>query len=240
MTRHKERFFTNGATPNLVVKVPSMKVEDFKKFKAESDSQYKGTENAYKTMYLGGGADVTVVGTNFQQMQFPELSSVSESRIAAASGVPPVVANLMAGLERSTYSNYSTARRLFADGTCHPTWLDLAGSFATLLPPPPGTRLHYDSSDVPMLREDAKDASEIAQTDATIMRSLVDAGFTPESVQRAALAAWDFGLLVHSGLYSVQLRPAGENEQPVNEPTEPDPSANGRALHLEAAHVAPR
>jgi hypothetical protein len=215
MGRHKEHFFENAATPNLAVKMPMLDIDKFKRFKAAMETEHAGLDNAGKTLYLGGGADVTVVGADFQKMAFTEVESVAETRIAAAGGVPPVIAGLTKGLESSTYSNYGQARRRLADGTAHPLWLNVAGSFAPLVTVPPGARLHYDARDVPFLREDAKDSAEIAQMQATTMASLVQAGYTPESVQRAVLSG-DYGLLEHSGLYSVQLRPAGATEPALN------------------------
>lgn len=209
-TRFREKFFENAATPNMIVKVPTMDVENFKKFKAVMDAEHGGWENAFKRMYLGGGADVEVVGLDFEKMQFDILEAAGEVRIASAAGVPPIVAGMSKGLDSATYSNYGQARRRFADGTIHPLWQNVAGSFAPLLQRPPGAgvRLWYDASDVPFLREDEKDAAEIQHNKAVTIRQLVDAGYKPESVV-TAVEANDFRLLEHSGLYSVQLQPAG-------------------------------
>lgn len=227
MSRYKQQFFENAATPNLVVKMPQLDVDKFKRFKAAMDEEHAGVDNAYKTLYLGGGADVSVVGQSFEQMTFSEVGSVGETRIAAAGGVPPVIAGLTKGLESSTYSNYGQARRRLADATCHPLWLNASGSFSPLVITPRGARLHYDTRDVPFLREDAKDSAEIAQMQAATMASLVQAGYTPESVQRAVLSG-DYGLLEHSGLYSVQLQPAG---------AQTNPALNGSGQRRELIHV---
>jgi phage portal protein BeeE len=216
MLSHQQKFFENAATPNLVVKMdPSVTVENFAKFKAIMDAEHRGFDNAYKTLFLGGGADATVVGANFQQMTFTDLQAASETRIASAAGVPPVVAGFTKGLESATYSNYGQARRRFADGTMHPLWQNAAGSFEPLLSVPPGSsvRLWYDPSNVPFLREDEKDAAEIQSRKAQTIRQLVDAGYKPESVVNA-VESGDFRLLEHSGLYSVQLQPAGAQAQP--------------------------
>lgn len=217
MLRHQAKFFENGATVNMVVKVDKdVKVDDFKKFKAIMEAEHYGVENAYKMLFLGGGADATPVGSNFEQMTFTELVGASETRIASAAGVPPIIAGFAKGLESATYSNYGQARRRFADGTMHPLWQNVTGSFEPLLNRPAGgdTRLWYDATDVPFLREDEKDAAEIQGKRAQTIRSLVDAGYTPDSVIDA-VEADDFRLLVHSGLYSVQLQPPGQSQAPV-------------------------
>ncbi|MEV7712296.1 phage portal protein [Streptomyces sp. NPDC088270] len=216
MASHKRRFMENAATPNMVVKLArEVSPEAFAKFKAKMEANHRGVENAYKTLYLGGGADVTVVGADFQQLDFSSVQGAGETRIAAAAGVPPIIVGLSEGLKAATYSNYGQARRRFADGTIHPLWQNAAGSFGHLVRPPGGgtsgvVRLWYDARDVPFLREDARDAAEIQGVQSRTIRTLVDAGYTPESVM-AAVTASDWSLLVHTGLFSVQLQRPGES-----------------------------
>ena len=96
--------------------------------------------------------------------------------------MPPVIVGLSEGLEASTYSNYSQARRRLADGTAHPLWENLAGCMEHLLKiPGDGTdvRLWYDADNVPFLREDEKDAAEIQGARATTIAGLITAGSLP-------------------------------------------------------------
>ncbi|MGX1223146.1 phage portal protein [Streptomyces ambofaciens] len=231
MAKHKKRFFENAATPNMVVRLArEVSPEAFAKFKAKMEANHQGVDNAYRTLYLGGGADVTVTGTNFQQMDFGAVQGAGETRIAAAGGVPPVIVGLSEGLKAATYSNYGQARRRFADGTIHPLWQDVAGSFGLLVRPPGGSpsgavRLWYDARHVPFLREDAKDAAEIQGVQSRTIRTLVDAGYTPESVM-AAVTASDWSLLVHTGLFSVQLQAPG-----TTAPSDARTRALAAALH---------
>ncbi len=227
MTRHRIKFFENAATPNLVVKHgETVTPEQARRFKEMLDAKHAGVDKAYETLHLGGGADVTVVGSDLRQIEFKAVQGHGETRIAAAAGVPPVIVGLSEGLQAATYSNYAQARRRLADGTMHPLWGNAAGSFETLVPPPDlGARLWYDARDVPFLREDSKDAAEIAETQARTMRTLVDGGYTPESVTKAVLSG-DFGLLVHSGFYSVQLQVAGAAAEPAAPAAEP-PAGDG-------------
>ncbi|MFF8458528.1 phage portal protein [Streptomyces albidoflavus] len=225
MAGHKRRFFENAATPNLVVRLArEVSPDAFAKFKAKMEASHRGVENAYKTLYLGGGADVTVVGKDFQQLDFSKVQGAGETRIAAAAGVPPIIVGLSEGLQAATYSNYGQARRRFADGTIHPLWQNVAGSFAHLVTPPGqgsgGVRLWYDARGVPFLREDARDAAEIQGIESRTIRALVDAGYTPESVT-AAVTSSDWSLLVHTGLFSVQLqKPGGTGPAELPAPTE--------------------
>lgn len=215
MNTHKRKFFENGATPNIVVKhAQSADPEKVRRFAEKLADEHQGVANAYRTLNLYPGADLTVVGSDFKQIDFKAVQGAGETRVAAAAGVPPVIAGFSEGLQSATYSNYAQARRRFADGTVHPLWQNFAGSLEVLMPKPGRTgsrdvRLWYDVSGVPFLREDAKDASEIASTRATTIKTYIDAGFTPESAV-AAVEAEDPRLLVHTGLVSVQLLPPGE------------------------------
>ena len=225
MGRHKSAFFRNAATPNLSVSLDKdVSLAAFQAFKTAMDAGHRGVDQAYKTLYLGGGADVKVIGADFQQMDFKSIQGHGETRIAAAGGVPPIIVGLSEGLESATYSNYSQARRRFADGTMHPLWQNAAGCFANIVPRPPGAndavRLWYDSRDVAFLREDQSDAAQIQGTQASTINTLITAGFTPESAVKA-VSAEDWGLLSHSGLTSVQLQAPGETAEPA--PATPTP-----------------
>ncbi|MBT8241277.1 MAG: phage portal protein, partial [Acidimicrobiia bacterium] len=132
------------------------------------------------------------------------------TRIAAAGGIHPTVIGLSEGLQGSSLNagNYGQARRRVSDGTLRPLWRDFAGSFETLVPPPSGAELWYDDRDIAFLRDDEQDLATIRQTDASSIRQLVDAGFTPASVV-AAIQADDMNLLEHTNLFSVQLQAPG-------------------------------
>ncbi|MEV7908196.1 phage portal protein, partial [Streptomyces anulatus] len=221
MQRHQRAFFENGATPNMVISLDAaVKPDVMERFTAKFQQRHEGVDNAYRTLMVGGGADVTVVGQNFEQMAFTAVQGRGETRLAAAAGVPVTIVGFSEGLQGSSLNagNFGQARRQFADGTMHALWASAAGSLQQIFSPPPGARLWFDARDVPFLREDAKDAAEIQQTKAITIRQLVDAGYTPESVV-AAVEAEDMTLLQHSGLYSVQLQPPG-TVQAVNSGTE--------------------
>jgi Phage-related protein len=226
MTRHKRKFFENGATPNMIITHPQgatrEKILDFQK---RLDAESTGTDNAYRTLNLYPGADATVVGADLRSIDFKAVQGAGETRIASASGVGAVIAQLSEGMQGSSLNagNYGQARRRFADATMHPLWQNAAGSFAPLLASPgAGVRLWYDADNIPFLREDEADAADIAQTRATTIRSLIDAGYEPGSVV-AAVEADDFRLLTHTGLFSVQLQKPGSpnSGQPSTEGEQP-------------------
>lgn len=207
-TQHKRNFFRNGATPQLVVSLDASVTPDMaKRFIALMNEKHQGVENAYKTLYLGGGADVTVAGRDLAQLDFKATQGAGESRLAAAAGVPAAIVGFSEGLAGSSLNagNYGQARRRLADGTMRPLWRNVSGSYASIIEVPENAELWYDDRDIAFLREDKKDSAEIQQVKAATIRQLVDAGYKPESVV-AAVEAEDMTLLRHSGLYSVQLQ----------------------------------
>lgn len=209
---YKHTFMRNAATPNLVVSFdPTITKEAFETFVSRMDASHKGADKAFKTLYLGGGADVKVVGSNFDQLNLKAVQGAGETRIAAAAGVPASYLGISESLAGSSLNagNYVAARRRFADGTIRPLWRAAAGALQALVPPPdPTVRLWYDDRDVAFLQEDVLDAAEIRAKDAITMRQLVDGGFDPASVV-AAVTTGDMSLLQHTGNLSVQLQPAG-------------------------------
>lgn len=224
-TTHKLKFIENAASPNLAVSLPKELTPDqFNAFVDAMDEKHKGAGNAYKTLYTGGGADVTVIGQNMQQMDFKVVQGAGETRLAQAAGVPPVVAGLSEGLAGSSLNagNFGQARRQFADTTLSNLWRNFAGSMERLFPPPGSdARLWYDVRDIPFLREDQKDEAEIMSVEAQSIRQLLDAGYDPDSVLKA-IQSKDWNVLVgkHSGLYSVQLQEPGSLKLPG--PVSPD------------------
>jgi phage portal protein BeeE len=223
MTEHKRMFMVNAATPNVVIKFdPAVTIDQVREFQELFEADHAGVWNAYKTLYLGGGADATTVGKDFQQLEFSATQGKGESRLAAAAGVPPSWVGFSEGLQGSSLNagNFNSSRRRYADGTMHHLWTNAARSLEPLVPDPvsaPGASLWFDTSAVPFLREDAKDAAEIQGQEAQTIASLVRDGFEPASVIDA-VRNHDWRRLRHSGYLSVQLMPPGE---------QPDGAANG-------------
>jgi Phage portal protein len=218
-TDHRNAFFRNGATLQTLFKYdPDLAVEDVRSMKQLFEEQHQGIANAYRSLHIGGGVDATVIGTDLKQIDFSQVTGRLETRIASAAGVPPIIVGLSEGLQAATYSNYSQAKRAYADITLRFLWENAAGSLANLLSVPPGAVLWYDDRDIAFLREDRLEAAQIMQTNASTMQTLINSGWDPDSARDALLANGDWALLRHSGLYSVQL------QLPVPEQPEPEPT----------------
>lgn len=241
LTEHKRTFIANGATPNMVVSLdPAILQAEFDSWvDAFKANEPKGSK-AYETLYLGGGAKVDVVGRDLQQLDYRAVQGAGETRIAAASGVGAIIAQLSEGMQGSSLNagNYNAARRRFVDLTIRPRWRNVAGSLESIIEVPAGAELWYDDRDVAFLREDAKDRAEIAQLQAATNRTLTDAGYVPESIV-AAILAEDWSLLRHSGLFSVQLQPPGTTAPAPVVAEPPTPKRDALARLIERQPAAP-
>ena len=102
-------------------------------------------------------------------------------------------------------NTYTATRRRLADATIRPLWRAAANSLSVLVPAPPGKRLWYDDRDVAFLQADLLDAAQVRAADATTMLTLINSGYTPESVT-LAIDTDDWSVLEHSQLISVQLQ----------------------------------
>lgn len=204
----KAKYLTNGATPNLVVTgIPATTREQFNEIVDMLEEKHTGLANAFKTLYLTAGADAKIVGSNLSELDMKSTQGGGETRISMLSRVPAPVLGIAAGLEGSSLNagNFGQARRLFSDTWVFPTLQDLAHSLTPIIDVPRDAELWFDTIDMPLLREDAKDAAEINQVNATTISALVTAGFTWESAA-AYVEAGDPKVLKHTGLYSVQLQ----------------------------------
>jgi hypothetical protein len=207
LTEHKRTALRSGTSIPFVVSFDtSVTDEQFDFFVERFREQHEGAQNSGKTLFLGAGADVKTTGQTFENLALKATQGANETRIAACSGVPPVITGLSEGLSSATYSNYGQARRRLVDGTMRPLWGAFAGAFQSVVDVPSRSRLWYDDRDIPFLREDVLDQAEIMSRKMLTIESGVRAGFTPDSV-KVAVDTGDLTVLAHTGLYSVQLQP---------------------------------
>lgn len=220
-TKHKLAHFEHGATLQTIVTLDKdVSPEAAKEFVDQFRAGHEGVSNAYKTLFMGGGADVNVIGVDMSKLDFRGILGSGETRIAAAAGVHPVVVGLSESLSGSSLNagNYAAARRNVADGTLQHLWSEAASSLETLFQAPgPTAELCIDKRDVAFVREDARDIAEIQRLNAATLRQLADAGWEPDAAVEY-LRSDDISRLSghHGGLFSVQLQPPGTTSDESN------------------------
>jgi phage portal protein BeeE len=210
-TTGKLAFFNNAMTPNLALKFPpAMSKEKALEWIELMEQEHRGATKFFKTIFLGAGVEPVPVGLNFKDMDFTSVMAKAETRIAALTGMHPIIVPLSEGLQGSSLATdkVGSAARLVGDATLRPLWGDMAASLETIVRILPGTRLWYDDRYVPFLRNDVKDQAEITQKNAMTIGQLVKDGFTAESAKDYVNTS-DVNVLEHTGLVSVQLQPPG-------------------------------
>lgn len=233
MTEFKVRYLEHNATPNMLVKYEKkIAPKTIGEMAGRLASVFGGPANAGKTLILDEGADATLIGNSLEQMEFADVQAAGENRIAVAAGVPGIVAGLKEGLEAATYSNYEQAMRRYADGTMRPLWRKMVTSLRTLVEVPADARLWYDTSEVAALQEGEQQRAETFLVRAQTAETLLRAGYQAAGVP-AAVSAGDLSLLVHSGLFSVQLQAPGSGPDATSPAAGPagqtDPNGGGQS-----------
>lgn len=210
LTDHQKAYYENAATPNMVIKLPPVEQAAVDRFTAQYRKTNTGPQNAGKTLVLTEGADVSVVGSQLQQLEIKDTQGGYESRIATRSRVPAVILGIREGLAGSALNsgNYSSARRMWSDGWFSATAQGLCSALSPLIAVPGDAELTYDPSRVMFLQEDRKDEADIASARATTIKTYVEAGFSPDSAAEAVRTG-DLTRLTHTGLVSVQLQKPG-------------------------------
>lgn len=157
----------NHAIPGVVVTMQQLEavLDDATtaRLKAKWKQSYGG-RNRGEPAFLQTGMDVKELGLSLRDLEFPDLRTISESRICMSFGVPPILVGAKVGLDRSTFANYAEARRSFWEETLMPLQRRERDTLTTQLLPrfPTGSGhrrvvLQHDTSQVLALKENEAD-----------------------------------------------------------------------------------
>lgn len=220
-TTHKGSYFDNAAVPNMAIKfAEETSLDDIEEFKQKFSGSHQGKWQAYKTLFLMGGADAIPLTHDFRSMDFTNVIGKGESSIASAAQVPPSWVGFSEGLQGSALNsgNMAANRRRFADGTIRPLWRDAVASLATIVDVPAGAVLWWKEDGIAFLREDQTDRAEIMRVDMNSIDAGIKAGFKPDAcVEAVAKNRIEELLGNHTGLVSVQMQPPVDPDNEVDE-----------------------
>lgn len=186
-TRYADRLLANLAINGLSVEwdkeTAPITPEQAAEIKARIASAYGG-DNVGAVSVLSPGAKLVSHGFSPEQMDLKVLHRVPEERIAAVLGVPAIVAGLGAGLDRSTYSNFSEAREAFTEMTLIPSWRAIAATITlSLLPDFSSNRADVVDFDI----DDVRALSDDEDKKATRLSTYVAAGILDVDEARAEI-----------------------------------------------------
>lgn len=218
-TRYADRLLANFAVPGLSVEFPAdadaLSPEEADELKTRIAAKYSG-DNLGAVSVMSPGAKLSTHGFSPEQMDLKVLHRVPEERIAAVLGVPAIVAGLGAGLDRSTYSNFSEAREAFTEMKLVPSWRQIAATITLQLlvdfTSERGAVVDFDINDVRALGDDE-------DKKAVRLKTYVDAGILTKDEARAEIGR----------------EPLPERPAPAALPT---PESRGRPVLIRALPLA--
>ena len=122
MTDFAKVYFQNAGVPSGLLKVKRRLTsqEEASTIRARWRSQFGGANNFHRIAVLDDDAEYQPMSNSPKDMALEGLHNLTESRICAVFGVPPILVGANVGLQRSTYSNYREARLAFHSETLEP------------------------------------------------------------------------------------------------------------------------
>lgn len=122
-TKFVGSLLANSAIPGAVIQtknaVPSE--AEMNLIKAGWNQQFGGMRRG-QVAVIDADSKVTQMGFDLQQLEFPALRKHTESRVAAAFGVPAILVGLQVGLESGVRATIAEQREYFADTTLSNYW----------------------------------------------------------------------------------------------------------------------
>ena len=130
-TRFVGAMLANYGTPGVVLKVKGgiTSRRDADLLKASFRQEYGGVRRGSPGV-VDADTDLVSLGFNLQQLEFPAVRKISESRIAAAFGTPAILAGLLVGLEAGIKATIAEQREYFAETTLSNYWRREEDSFS--------------------------------------------------------------------------------------------------------------
>ena len=122
MTDFAKLFFQNAGVPSGLLKVKRRisSQEEASMIRSRWRSSFGGANNMHRVAVLDNDAEYQAMAAAPKDMDLKGLHDLTETRICAVLGVPPILIGANVGLARSTYSNYREARLSFHSETVEP------------------------------------------------------------------------------------------------------------------------
>ena len=167
----------NDSTPGLFIETEDTPTDDeVKEFYQRWESRYKGPDKARRPALLSAGMKATNLGFSPKEMEYVQSLRWSLEDVARVYGVPKA---MLADIERITFSNFLTARRVFWEDTIVPQLMFYQEALNQMLIPslgPDGAGLfvEFDTSVVEALQESEDDKASRRQKYVTAGIMTVD------------------------------------------------------------------
>ena len=161
---------SNESAPGLFIETSDAPTEsEVAEFYQRWESRFRGVDNVRRPVLLGGGMKAANLGFSPKDMEYLQTLRWSLEDVSRVYGVPKA---MLGDMERITFSNFATARRVFWQDVMVPQMTFLRESLEQMLLPnfgDPALSLRFDTSEVEALKESENDK-------ATRRRTYVAAG----------------------------------------------------------------
>ena len=156
---------TNDSAPGLLIETGDTPTDDeVSEFYPRWESRFKGTAKVRRPALLSAGMKATSLGFSPREMEYIQSLRWSLEDVGRAYGVPKP---MLGDVERITFSNFATARRLFWEDTIVPQLMFYQEALThRLLSQLGDPRLHveFDLAAIEALRESENDKARRRQT----------------------------------------------------------------------------
>ena len=156
----------NDSTPGLLIETEDTPTDDeVREFYQRWESRYRGPEKVRRPALMSAGMKAANLGFSPREMEYVRSLRWSLEDAARVYGVPKA---MLADIERLTFSNFTTARRVFWEDTIVPQLVFYEEALNQMLVPnigPDGARLFvkFDTSVVEALQESEDDKASRRQ-----------------------------------------------------------------------------
>ena len=222
ITAFLKRYFENGTVLGGVLKFEMpLGDDDVARARRRWQELYGGVQHWGEIAVLDSGGDFKAIVPSLREMSFDILDDRNEARLLMVLGVPGMLIGARSALERSTFSNYEEANRVFWQNTFLPDLRMIEEEMRWWFDDPNGHRPGFDVSRVPALQEDIAKQVDAAHKLWTMGVPRVDA---LELVGlRAPSSAKDDVSYVPMGMQEADLPTIPSTATPQNRPL-PAPS----------------
>ena len=155
---------TNGSIPGMFIETSDTPTdEEVKEFYERWESRFKGVENTRRPALLSAGMKASNLGFSPREMEYVQSLRWSLEDVARVYGVPKA---MLGDVDRITFSNFATARRVFWEDTIVPQLMFYQEALnQRLLPTIRGSSLfvEFDTGAIEALRESENDRAKRRQ-----------------------------------------------------------------------------
>ena len=151
----------NDSAPGIFVETPDTPTdEEVREFYKRWEARFKGVDRVRRPAFLSGGMSVRSLGFSPREMEYFQNMRWSLEDVSRVYGVPRP---MLSDMERATFSNFNTARRVFWEDTIVPQLGFYEEALNAGLMPGLGDgtlRARFDLSAVEALRETENDKAK--------------------------------------------------------------------------------